>query len=65
MLALNQTPEEKAVGLMRMSVIEHRHKRFIETQNCYILQNLSVGQPNLDSYVEDENDNQYFIPNKN
>jgi replicative DNA helicase len=65
MLALNQTPEEKAIGLMRMSVIEHRHKRFIETQNCYILQNLSVGQPNLDSYMEDENDNQYFVSNKN
>ncbi len=53
MFALNQTPEEKLIGVMRISILEHRHKHFIETQNCYLLQNLYVGQPHLDSYMEE------------
>lgn len=52
MFALNQTPEEKMMGLMRLSILEHRHKHFVSTQNCYILQKLSVGCFHLDSYFE-------------
>ena len=52
MFALNQTPEEKAIGVMRISTLEHRHKHFIETQNCYVLQKFSVGCAHLDSYYE-------------
>ncbi|MFA5049222.1 MAG: hypothetical protein WC516_09425 [Patescibacteria group bacterium] len=50
MFALNQTPEEKAMGLVRVSILEHRHKHFIQTQNCYVLQKFSVGCFHLDSY---------------
>jgi intein/homing endonuclease len=50
MFALNQTPEEKAMGMVRVSILEHRHKHFIQTQNCYVLQKFSVGCFHLDSY---------------
>jgi len=50
MLALNQTEAEKDIGLMRISIIEHRHKKFLETDNCYILQKYEAGQAHLDSY---------------
>jgi len=47
--ALNQTPEEKADGLMRVSLLAHRYADFNENDNCIILQNLSHGQVCLDS----------------
>jgi len=50
MFALNQTPPEKEKGVMRVSTLEHRHKDFIETDNCYVLQKYSSGQAHLDSY---------------
>jgi intein/homing endonuclease len=50
MLALNQQPAEKEMNVMRLSCLEHRHKDFSETDNCYILQKYSSGQAHLDSY---------------
>ncbi len=49
MLSLNQTPWEKSAGAMRIGVVAHRHKGFLETESVTILQNLSVGQSLLDS----------------
>ena len=49
MLSLNQTSEEKRVGVMRIGAVVHRHKRFLETEGVTILQALDVGQPHLDS----------------
>ena len=50
MYALNQTPAEKELNIMRVSCLEHRHKDFSETDNCYVLQKYSSGQAHLDSY---------------
>ena len=55
MFALNQTPPEKELGLMRISILEHRHKDFNETENCYVLQKYSSGQAHLDSYWKERN----------
>lgn len=52
MLALNQTPEEKEMGVMRISWMVHRHEDYFEEANCIILQNLALGQVNLDSQRE-------------
>jgi len=54
MFALNQTPPEKELGLMRISILEHRHKDFNETENCYVLQKFSSGSAHLDSYWKDK-----------
>jgi hypothetical protein len=55
MLALNQTPAEKEMSIMRVSCIEHRHKDFIPTENCYVLQKYSSGIFHLDSYYKERN----------
>lgn len=55
MLALNQTKAEKELGLMRVSILEHRHKEFLENDNCYVLQKYKVGQAHLDSYWPKKN----------
>jgi len=47
--AMNQTPEEKLIGGMRMSVIAHRHYDFSSKREVMILQQLTIGQPLLDS----------------
>lgn len=52
MLALNQTEKEQDKGLMRISIMAHRHKKFNHTHNCYVLQNLDLGQPHLDSEIQ-------------
>lgn len=48
MMTLNQTTEEKGVGLLRVGVIGHRHKEFFENRLVDVLQQLSIGQVNLD-----------------
>jgi hypothetical protein len=53
MFAINQTPPEKAKGLTRISILEHRHKDFNETDNCFVLQKFSSGSSHLDSYWKD------------
>ena len=47
--AMNQTKEEKEAGCMRMSVIAHRHRDFSSKREVMILQQLTIGQPLLDS----------------
>lgn len=49
MLTLNQTSEEKTNGVMRVGVMMHRHNDFNDEMTVTILQNLAVGQANLDS----------------
>jgi len=49
MMALNQTGDEKRRGLMRISLLVHRHKKFFEDQQAVVLQNLDLGQVNLES----------------
>jgi hypothetical protein len=51
MLTLNQTPEEKMNGVMRIGIMEHRHRFFLEGQDVAVLQKLSTGQVHLDSQV--------------
>lgn len=48
MFALSQLREEKRQGIMRVSLISHRHRLFDELDQVTILQNLEVGQPILD-----------------
>ena len=48
MLTMNQTEAEKAMGVMRIGMMAHRHKDFSDN-TCMILQNLDLGQVNLDS----------------
>ena len=52
MLALNQTEEEKLQGVMRISWMVHRHEEFHENASCMVLQNLKLGQANLDSEMQ-------------
>jgi len=49
MIALNQTEVEKEAGIMRVSILVHRHQDFHESDSCTILQLLELGQTNLDS----------------
>jgi hypothetical protein len=52
MIALNQTEKEQDKGLMRISYMAHRHKKFNHLHNCFVLQNLDLGQPHLDSEIQ-------------
>jgi len=45
---INQTEEEKQMKLLRVNLLAHRHKEFDDNLNCYILQQLEVGQAALD-----------------
>ena len=47
--SLNQTPEEKARGIMRMQALVKRHDEFDLIGEVMVLQQLSLGQPFLDS----------------
>lgn len=49
LFGLNQTEQEKRFGLLRVAMLVHRHKKFDEKENCMILQQLDVAQPNLDT----------------
>ena len=49
MATLNQSEEEKLLGRARIGIIAHRHANFTPSSNVTILQNLKLGQPNLDS----------------
>lgn len=48
---LNQVPEEKEDGVMRVGLMAHRYADFNENANCLILQKLSHGQACLDSEI--------------
>jgi hypothetical protein len=49
MFGLNQTPDEKKKGIMRVSTVVHRHKGFQFGKDVMILQGLDIGQPLLES----------------
>ena len=51
MFSMNQTPEEKRKGVMRIGKIAHRHEDFDTDQDCYVLQALELGQFHLDSQI--------------
>jgi hypothetical protein len=49
LFALNQTVEEKKNSVMRIGLLAHRHKKFDESEDCLVLQQLDVGQVVLKS----------------
>jgi hypothetical protein len=49
MIALNQKPEEKTMGILRINVIDERDEAFDSLTHCIILQQLDAGQVILDS----------------
>lgn len=49
MLSLNQTEEEKEKGVIRIGLMNHRWKKFSRTKQVMLLQQLEVGQANLDN----------------
>jgi hypothetical protein len=51
MLSLNQLEKEKKRGIMRIGVMAHRHEDFHQGENCTILQQLHLGQVNLDAHI--------------
>lgn len=51
MLTLNQTNEEKTKGIIRAGCIAHRWKKFDVYKQAYVLQQLDLGSPMLDSLL--------------
>ena len=51
-LALNQTPQEKRASITRVSKIAVRDGEFDQYEGCIVLQQLSLGQICLDSYLD-------------
>lgn len=51
MLTLNQDEWEKTRGIVRIGILVHRDEEFNKTIQVMMLQNLDVGQPNLDSHI--------------
>jgi replicative DNA helicase len=49
MISLNQQPDERDRGVMRLCVIAHRHREFSQNRQVQVLQQLGLGQPFLDS----------------
>ncbi len=50
-ITLNQTPEEKDAGIMRIGRMFVREDRFNIKHECTILQCLDIGKPYLDSFI--------------
>lgn len=50
-IALNQMPNEKKQGVVRVALIAERDGDFDQFQSCLVLQQLNLGQPNLDSIL--------------
>lgn len=51
MLAINQTPQEKRMGIVRFAKIAAREGDFDQYRHCLVLQQIHVGQPRLDSEI--------------
>ena len=49
LFTLNQTEVEEVMGVMRVGVAVHRHKKSFERRNVMVLYQLEAGQPFLDS----------------
>lgn len=52
LIALNQQPEDKKQGLMRVCLTKHRHEEFHVIEEIYVTQCLSIGKPYLDSRLQ-------------
>jgi hypothetical protein len=50
-ITLNQTPEEKKAGIMRIGRMFFRESAFDVAAHCVVLQNLDIGRPYLSSYL--------------
>jgi len=50
-IALNQMPNEKKQGVVRVALIAERDGDFDQFRSCLVLQQLNLGQPNLDSIL--------------
>ena len=50
--ALNQHPEQKLRGLMRILLTKHRHDDYDLLREVYVTQCLSIGRPYLDSRLK-------------
>jgi hypothetical protein len=50
-LTINQTADDKRLGIIRVGTIIHRHDFFDEDDDCFVLQNLHLGQAHLDSQI--------------
>lgn len=50
MIGLNQTAEEKGLGVMRMGLTEARSVEYVPGVTCDVLQDFKTGQAHLDSY---------------
>lgn len=53
LIAINQTEDEKDAGILRQNIILHRWGRFTKRVQAYVLQQLDVGRPILDSCVKE------------
>lgn len=51
-IALNQKPEDKKNGLMRVCLTKHRHEEFHVIEEVYVTQCLSIGRCYLDSKIK-------------
>lgn len=65
MLALNQLPEEKRKGVLRVAVIAGREGAFDEFKTVTVLEQREVGQVLLDSEIISTSDNTDFEERKN
>lgn len=50
-MGLNQTPDDKEVGLMRVNSINHRHRRTPLRAEAWVAQALEIGLPHIYSYL--------------
>lgn len=50
-LALNQSEQDKVDGLMRVSILKQRHDDYDIQGEVWVLQQLRIGRPYLDSYI--------------
>lgn len=66
LIGINQTEEERDTGILRYSLLIHRHKKYLSRKQIKILQQLEAGQVVLDSRIvsaptiEDENEESYL-----
>lgn len=51
-IALNQRPEEKKQGVMRLGVTKHRHDIYDIQKEVYVTQCFQIGRPYLDSMLK-------------
>ena len=64
MAALSQTEEEKKEGLMRFGIAEHRHRKFIESNQVTVLECRELGLAMIDSEWINKEDNKKIKTNK-